>query len=96
MKVDVNVKKPKVKAGEDQSVDIIVTKNSQPVTGAQVTVKTSPTGETPATTATDASGKTTVTWKPTGSPGFIGVGVSALGADGSAGVGGASFEITAN
>ena len=92
MKVDVNVKKAKVKAGEDQAVDIIVTKNNQPVSGAQVTVKTSPTGETPAATATDASGKTTVTWKPTGT-GFIGVGVSVLASDGSAGVGGASFQV---
>jgi hypothetical protein len=72
----------------------VVSKNGQPVSGAQVTVKTSPTGETPSSPATDGSGKTTVTWKPTGSPGFIGVGVSALGSDGSAGVGGASFEIS--
>jgi hypothetical protein len=96
LKVDVNVKQAKVKAGGDQSVDIVVTKGGQPVSGAQVTVKTSPTGETPAAGATDASGKVSVNWKPTGSPGFIGVGVSALGPDGNAGVGGASFEITAN
>jgi hypothetical protein len=94
LKVDVNVKNAKVKAGGDQSVDIVVSKNGQPLSGAQVTIKTSPTGETPSAGATDASGKVTVNWKPTGSPGFIGVGVSALGADGSAGVGGASFEIT--
>jgi hypothetical protein len=94
LKVDVNVKTAKVKAGGEQTVEIVVSKNGQPVTGAQVTVKTSPTGETPTASATDGSGKATVTWKPTGSPGFIGVGVSALGTDGSAGVGGASFEIT--
>jgi hypothetical protein len=94
LKVDVNVKNAKVKAGGDQSVDVVVTKNGQPLSGAQVTVKTSPTGETPSAGATDASGKVSVSWKPTGSPGFIGVGVSALGTDGSAGVGGASFEIT--
>jgi hypothetical protein len=94
LKVDVNVKNAKVKAGGDQSVDVVVTKNGQPLSGAQVTVKTSPTGETPSAGATDANGKVSVSWKPTGSPGFIGVGVSALGTDGSAGVGGASFEIT--
>ena len=94
LKVDVNVKLAKVKSGQEQSVEIVVTKNGQPVSGAQVTVKTSPTGETPSASATDRNGKTTVTWKPTGSPGFIGVGVSALANDGSAGVGGASFEIT--
>jgi hypothetical protein len=94
LKVDVNVKKAKVKPGDEQTVEIVVSKNGQPVSGAQVTVKTSPTGETPSSPATDGSGKTTVTWKPTGSPGFIGVGVSALGSDGSAGVGGASFEIS--
>lgn len=94
LKVDVTVKTAKVKAGSDQVVEIVVSKNGQPVSGAQVTVKTSPTGETPTASATDGSGKTTVTWKPTGSPGFIGVGVSALGTDGAAGVGGASFEIT--
>jgi hypothetical protein len=96
LKVDVNVKKAKVKPGDEQSVEVVVTKNGQPLPSAQVTLKTSPTGETPTATATDTSGKTTVTWKPTGSPGFIGVGVSALGSDGSAGVGGASFEITSN
>src|SRR5262249_52774830 len=94
LKVDVNVRKAKVKPGDDQAVEIVVSKNGQPVSGAQVTVKTSPTGETPQASATDGGGKTTVTWTPTGSPGFIGVGVSALGSDGSAGVGGASFEIT--
>jgi hypothetical protein len=96
LKVEVNVKSPKVKTGGEQVVEIVVSKNGQPVPTAQVTVKTSPTGETPTSTPTDASGKSTVTWKPTGSPGFIGVGVSAIGSDGSAGVGGASFEITAN
>jgi len=94
LKVDVNVKKAKVKTGDEQSVEMVVSKNGQPVSSAQVSVKTSPTGETPPAPATDASGKTTVTWKTTGSPGFIGVGVSAVGSDGSAGVGGASFEIT--
>jgi len=92
LKVDVSVKESKVTGGE-QTVSITVTKDGQPISGAQVTVKTSPTGETPPALATDASGKTTVTWKPTGPPGFIGVGVSALSPDGSAGVGGASFEI---
>jgi hypothetical protein len=97
--VDVNVKKAKLKPGDEQSVEITVTKNGQPVSGAQVTVKTSPTGETPTAAATDGSGKTTVTWKPSGGSGgspevFIGVGVSALGSDGSAGVGGASFSIS--
>ncbi len=91
--MEVSVKQPKIK-GNDQTVEITVTKGGQPVSGAQVTVKTSPTGETPNAPPTDGSGKSTVTWKPTGAPGFIGVGVSALGPDGSAGVGGASFEIT--
>lgn len=94
LKVDVGVKSAEVKAGGEQTIDITVTKGGQPVSGAQVTVKTSPTGETPTATATDASGKTSVTWKPTGAGGFIGVGVSVLGADGSAGVGGASFRLT--
>lgn len=94
LKVDVNTKVAKVKAGQEQTVEVTVTRNGQPVSGAQVTVKTSPTGETPSASPTNGSGKTTVTWKPTGSPGFIGVGVSALASDGSAGVGGASFEIT--
>jgi hypothetical protein len=94
LKVDVTAKTAKVKAGQEQTVEITVTRNGQPVSGAQVTVKTSPTGETPTASPTNAQGKTTVTWKPTGSPGFIGVGVSALASDGSAGVGGASFEIT--
>jgi hypothetical protein len=100
LKVDVNVKKAKLKPGDEQAVEIVVTKNGQPVSGAQVTVKTSPTGETPTAAATDGSGKTTVTWKPSGGSGggspevFIGVGVSALGSDGSAGVGGASFSIS--
>jgi hypothetical protein len=92
LKVEVSVKQAKVK-GEEQTVSITVTKDGQPVSGAAVTVKTSPTGETPVAAATDGSGKTSVSWKPTGSPGFIGVGVSALAPDGSAGVGGASFEI---
>lgn len=92
LKVEVSVKQAKVK-GEEQTVSITVTKDGQPVSGAAVTVKTSPTGETPEAPATDDSGKTSVSWKPTGSPGFIGVGVSALAPDGSAGVGGASFEI---
>jgi hypothetical protein len=92
LKVEVAVKQAKVK-GEEQTVSITVTKDGQPVSGAAVTVKTSPTGETPEAPATDGSGKTSVSWKPTGSPGFIGVGVSALAPDGSAGVGGASFEI---
>ena len=92
LKVDVAVKQAKVK-GDEQTVTITVTKDGQPISGAAVTVKTSPTGETPAAPATDGSGKTSVSWKPTGSPGFIGVGVSALAPDGSAGVGGASFEI---
>jgi hypothetical protein len=94
LKVDVAAKVAKVKAGQEQTVEVTVTRNGQPVSGAQVTVKTSPTGETPTASPTNAQGKTTVTWKPTGSPGFVGVGVSALASDGSAGVGGASFEIT--
>jgi hypothetical protein len=93
LKVEVAVKSAKVKTGEEQSVEITVSKNGQPVSAAQVTVKTSPTGETPTAPPTDGSGKTRVTWKTTGAAGFIGVGVSAVGADGSAGVGGASFEI---
>ena len=92
LKVDVSVKQAKVK-GDTQTVDITVTKDGKPVSGATITVKTSPTGETPEAPPTDGSGKTTVSWKPTGTPGFIGVGVSALAPDGSAGVGGASFEI---
>lgn len=92
LKVEVSVKQAKIK-GDNQTVDITVTKNGQPVQGATVTVKTSPTGETPDAPPTDGSGKTSVSWKPTGTPGFIGVGVSALAPDGSAGVGGASFEI---
>jgi hypothetical protein len=100
LKVDVSAKKAKLKPGDEQTVEIVVTKNGQPVSGAQVTVKTSPTGETPTAAATDSSGKTTVTWKPSGGSSggspevFIGVGVSALGSDGSAGVGGASFSIS--
>lgn len=94
LKVEVSVKSPQVKKGEEQAVDITVSKNGQPVSGAQVTVKTSPTGETPTAPPADGSGKTRVTWNTTGAPGFIGVGVSAVGSDGSAGVGGASFEIT--
>jgi hypothetical protein len=94
LKVDVGVKSNDLKAGEEQTVSVTVTKNGQPVSGAQVTVKTSPTGETPAAPATDGSGKTSVTWKPTGAGGFIGVGVSVLTSDGNAGVGGASFRLT--
>jgi hypothetical protein len=94
LKVEVSAKQAKLRANQEQVVEIIVTKNGTPVPDAQVTVKTSPTGETPEASKTDSSGKTRATWKPGGSPGFIGVGVSALGPDGSAGVGGASFEIT--
>jgi len=93
LKVDVSVASTEVKGGGDQTVTITVTKGGQPVSGAAVTVKTSPTGEAPAAPATDASGKTTVTWKPTGT-GFVGVGVSVLATDGGAGVGGASFRVT--
>jgi hypothetical protein len=93
LKINVSVKKTKVAKGQEQTVDIVVSKNDQPVSGAQVTVKTN-TGETPNAPPTDGSGKTSVSWKTTGSPGFIGVGVSAVTSDGSAGVGGASFEIT--
>jgi hypothetical protein len=96
LKVEVAAKTAKIKAAQEQVVEITVTKNGSPVSDAQVTVKTSPTGETPEAAKTDSSGKTQATWKPTGSPGFIGVGVSALAPDGSAGVGGASFEITGN
>jgi Bacterial SH3 domain len=94
LKVDVSAKQAKLRATQEQVVEITVTKNGSPVADAQVTVKTSPTGETPAAPKTDSNGKTRVTWNPSGAPGFIGVGVSALGPDGSAGVGGASFEIT--
>jgi Bacterial SH3 domain len=94
LKVDVSAKQAKLRAAQEQVVEITVTKNGSPVADAQVTVKTSPTGETPAAPKTDSTGKTRVTWNPSGAPGFIGVGVSALGPDGSAGVGGASFEIT--
>lgn len=93
LKVDVSVKQAKIK-GNEQTVQIVVTKGGRPVQGVKVTVKTSPTGETPNAPETNADGKSSATWKPTGSPGFIGVGVSALAPDGSAGVGGASFEIT--
>ena len=92
--MDVSAKQAKVKAGGEQTVEISVTKGGQPVSGAQITIKTSPTGETPTAPPAGDDGKATVTWKPTGTPGFIGVGVSAIGPDGSAGVGGASFEIT--
>jgi hypothetical protein len=92
LKVDVSVKNAKIK-GNEQTVSITVTKNGQPVSGAQVTVKTSPTGETPEAPPTDSGGKTSVSWKPSGTPGFVGVGVSALASDGTAGVGGASFQI---
>jgi Bacterial SH3 domain len=94
LKVDVSAQQAKLRATQEQVVEITVTKNGSPVADAQVTVKTSPTGETPAAPKTDSNGKTRVTWNPSGAPGFIGVGVSALGPDGSAGVGGASFEIT--
>jgi hypothetical protein len=94
LKVDVSAKQAKVKAGGEQTVEITVSKGGQPVSGAQVTIKTSPTGETPSAPPSGPDGKTSVTWKPTGTPSFIGVGVSAIGPDGSAGVGGASFEIT--
>jgi len=93
LKVDVTLASTEVKAGGDQTVTITVTRGGQPVSGAQVTVKTSPTGETPTAPATDASGKSTVTWKPTGS-GFVGVGVSVLATDGGAGVGGGSFRVS--
>ncbi|HZO25655.1 MAG TPA: SH3 domain-containing protein [Chloroflexota bacterium] len=96
LKVDVSAKQAKLKANQEQVVEISVTRNGSPVSDAQVTVKTSPTGETPAASKTDGSGKTRATWNPKGAPGFIGVGVSALAPDGSAGVGGASFEITGN
>lgn len=94
LKVEVSAKQAKLKANAEQVVEITVTKNGAPVVDAQVTVKTSPTGETPEASKTDGSGKSRATWKPSGAPGFIGVGVSALAPDGSAGVGGASFEIT--
>jgi hypothetical protein len=94
LQVEVSAKQAKLRANQEQIVEITVTKNGTPVSDAQVTVKTSPTGETPEASKTDSNGKTRATWKPGGSPGFIGVGVSALGSDGSAGVGGASFEIT--
>jgi len=96
LKVDVSAKATKLRANQEQTVEVTVTRNGQPVSDAQVTMKTSPTGETPEAGKTDASGKTSATWKPTGSPGFLGVGGGAPAPDGSAGVGGASFEITGN
>ena len=94
LKVDVSVKSADLKSGDEQTVSVTVTKNGQPVSAAQVTVKTSPTGETPTAPPTDGSGKSTVTWKPTGAGGFIGVGVSVLTSDGNAVLGGASFRLT--
>jgi hypothetical protein len=98
LQVVVNVKNAQLKKGQEQVVDILVTKNGQPVSGAQVTAKTSPTAETPEARPTDSSGKTSVKWTPSMPPAsaapLVGVGVSAVTADGSAGVGGASFEIT--
>lgn len=95
LKVDVSAKRAKVKSGDEQTIEITVTKDGQPVSGAQVTVRTSPTNDAPDASATDANGKTTVTWKPSGT-GTVGVGVSVQTADGSAGSGGVSFEITAS
>jgi hypothetical protein len=95
LKVDVSAKQTKLKANQEQVVEIIVTRNGSPVADATVTVRTMPTGETPTATKTDRDGKSRATWKPDGTPGqFVGVGVSATGPDGSAGVGATSFEIT--
>jgi hypothetical protein len=94
--VDVSVAQKSVKVGQEQTLEITVTKNGQPVSGAQVSVATSPSSEMPSVSPTDGSGKTRVTWKPAaGQAGVpIGVGVSATGPDGSAGVGTASFDVT--
>jgi hypothetical protein len=95
LKVDVSAKQPKLKAKQEQVIEITVTRNGTPVPDAQVTVRTMPTGETPTAPKTDKDGKSRVTWQPDGTPGqFVGVGVSAAGPDGSAGVGATSFEIT--
>jgi len=100
LKVDVTVKQTKIKVGQEQTVEIVVTRNGRPVSGAQVSIKTSPTSDSPPAPATNGEGKSTVTWKPSGTPSggadlFVGVGVSALTTDGSVGgVGGASFAIT--
>jgi hypothetical protein len=95
LKVDVSAKQPKLKAKQEQVIEITVTRNGTPVPDAQVTVRTMPTGETPTASKTDKDGKSRVTWQPDGTPGqFVGVGVSAAGPDGSAGVGATSFEIT--
>jgi hypothetical protein len=94
LNVDVSAKQAKLRANQEQVVEITVTKNGAPVTDAEVAVSTMPTGERPEAPKTDKDGKTRATWKPTGSPGQIGIGVSAIGPDGSAGVGSAVFEIT--
>jgi hypothetical protein len=95
LKVDVSARQPKLKAKQEQVIEITVTRNGAPVPDAQVTVRTMPTGETPTASKTDKDGKSRVTWQPDGTPGqFVGVGVSAAGPDGSAGVGATSFEIT--
>jgi hypothetical protein len=95
LKVDVSAKQPKLKAKQEQVIEITVTRNGAPVPDAQVTVRTMPTGETPTASKTDKDGKSRVTWQPDGTPGqFVGVGVCAAGPDGCAGVGATSFEIT--
>lgn len=95
LKVEVSAKQAKLKANQEQVVEITVTKNDgSPVADASVNVSTMPTGEKPPAPKTDQNGKTRAVWNVTGSPGHIGVGVSAQGPDGSTGLNATSFEIT--
>lgn len=93
LRVEVRVASEKVRSGSNQTVSITVSTGGQPVPNALVTVKTSPTGESPAAPPTNSEGKTSVTWTPSGNPGYIGIGVSVLAPDSSSAVGGASFEL---
>ena len=91
LKVEVNAKQTKLKANQEQTVEIVVTKNGSPVSDASVNVSTMPTGEKPSAPKTDKDGKTRAVWNVSGSPGHIGVGVSALGPDGSTGLNATSW-----
>jgi hypothetical protein len=89
----VAVSRPVIKNNEEQTVSVTVSRAGRPVAGAEVVIKLSPSGHELRPSPTDARGQTWVRWRPGTAQGFVGVGVSAIIADGGTGVGGASFKI---
>ncbi|MCC6175586.1 MAG: SH3 domain-containing protein [Chloroflexi bacterium] len=93
--VDVSVTSVSLKSGSPQTLSITVTRDGQPVKNAKLTVKTTAGDNDESLNApdTDESGTSSVTWTPKGT-GSVGVGVSAIGPDGTLGAGGGFFQIS--